>query len=194
MDESRQPTQDCPESRQDNRRSFFAILAGAAALLTPLAAGIASFLSPLSRKGSSSLVRVALLCQVPDDGLPHLFPVIADREDAWNRYPRQRIGAVYLVRQPGEIEPVAFTAKCPHAGCFIGYTSGDDHFQCPCHTSAFNFDGTRRNGDQEVSPRGMDQLKVELSEITSNEGEEATEVYVEFIDYQTGHKKKIPTT
>ncbi|MCG8449387.1 MAG: hypothetical protein MI725_07400, partial [Pirellulales bacterium] len=83
------------------RRSFLAILAGAFTLLTPLAAGVASFLSPLLRKSKNPQVRVALLSQVPDDGLPRYFPVIAERQDAWNRYPQQRVGAVYLVRSAG---------------------------------------------------------------------------------------------
>jgi len=180
-----------------NRRSFIAAVAtvvtGAVALLTPLAAGLAVFLSPLFRRAKNSLVRVALLEQVLDDGAPRNFPVVADREDAWNRYPSQRIGAVYLVRQPGEQKPVAFSAKCPHAGCFIGYTPGETRFQCPCHTSAFNLDGTRLHGDQEVAPRGMDTLPVELREIELADGQRTTEVWVEFIDFQTGKKEKIAT-
>ncbi len=181
-----------------NRRSFFAALAaittGAVVVLTPLAVGVVTFLSPLLRKRQSSTVRVALLAQVPDDGLPRYFPVVADREDAWNRYPQQRVGGVYLVRQADEAAPTAFTAKCPHAGCFIGYAAGADHFQCPCHTSAFKLDGSRVRGDDEVSPRDMDQLPVELRELQLASGETATEVWVEFIDFQTGHKQPIHTT
>jgi menaquinol-cytochrome c reductase iron-sulfur subunit len=212
------------------RRSFATVVAalatGAIATLTPLAAGLASFFSPLRRKAAPSTVRVALLDQVPDDGVPRAFPVLADREDAWNRYPAQRIGAVYLVRQPGEKAPVAFTAKCPHAGCFIGYTAGEDTFKCPCHTSAFKLDGTRVRGDAEVSPRDMDQLTVELRTSTGEDAADAAsaeepggpqrrrrrrqrgapdaaanaatdvevvEVWVEFVDFQTGHKERVAT-
>ena len=176
-----------------NRRSFLAVVTGALAMLVPLGAGIASFLTPLFRKSKSPQVRIALLSQVPDDGLPRYFPVVADREDAWNRYPQQRIGAVYLVREVGEKIPTAFTAKCPHAGCFIGYSFGDAHFNCPCHTSAFNLDGTRVRGDEEVSPRDMDKLPVELKDLELKDGQTATEVFVEFIDFQTGHKEQHPT-
>jgi len=182
----------------ENRRSFFAVLAalitGAIATVTPLAAGLITFLSPLLRKSKSPQVRIALLDQVPDDGMPRYFSVIADREDAWNRYPQQRVGAVFLLRQPDAVEPIAFTAKCPHAGCQIGYSSGDDHFKCPCHTSAFNLDGTRSRGDEEVSPRDMDRLPVELREIELAEGGTITEVWVEYIDFQTGHKEQQRTT
>ena len=184
--------------RSNSRRSFFAAatatVAGGVAVLTPLAVGVASFLSPLFRRARSPEVRVALLDQVADDGVPRYFPVIADREDAWNRYPAQRVGAVYLVRQPGQDVPVAFTAKCPHAGCFIGYTPGDDAFKCPCHTSSFKLDGTRLRGDDEVAPRGMDELPVEIRQVNTADGQQLAEVWVTFIDFQTGHKERIEST
>ena len=181
-----------------SRRSFFAsvaaIVTGAIAVLTPLGVGIASFLTPLFRKSKSPQVRVALLDQVPDDGRPRYFPVVAAREDAWTRYPGQRVGAVYLVRKPGDAKPTAFTAKCPHAGCFIGYTPGEDLFKCPCHTSSFKLDGTRARGDAEVAPRDMDTLPVDVKQVKTADGAELAEVWIEFIDYQTGHKEKIATS
>jgi menaquinol-cytochrome c reductase iron-sulfur subunit len=182
----------------NNRRTFFAavaaVVAGTLALLTPLVAGVVTFLSPLFKKSGSSKVRIALLDQVPDDGLPRAFPVVADRVDAWTKYPAQRIGSVYLVRKQGEEKPTAFTAKCPHAGCFIGYAPGDDLVRCPCHTSAFKLDGTRARGDAEVAPRDMDRLPVELVDIATADGSKTSEVWVDFIDFQTGHKEAIPTT
>lgn len=192
------PQQPPPPKNPESRRSFFAVFAaivtGAIASLTPLAVGLMTFLSPLFRKSKSPRVRIALLDQVPDDGMPRYFPVIADREDAWNRYPQQRVGAVYLSRQAGAADPIAFTAKCPHAGCQIGYTSGADLFKCPCHTSEFNLDGSRLRGDKEVAPRDMDKLPVELREIKLADGGTVTEVWVEYIDFQTGHKEQQRTT
>jgi len=186
-----------PDPPPENRRTFFAaaaaVVTGSIALVVPLGAGIASFLTPLFRKSKSSDVRVALLDQVPDDGMPRYFPVIADRVDAWTRYPAQRIGAVYLIRKRGEVQPLAFTAKCPHAGCFIGYTAGTNVFNCPCHTSSFNLDGTRVRGDAEVAPRDMDSLPVEIRQVMTADGGELAEVWVEFIDYQTGHSERIPS-
>ena len=190
------PDQSAPGGPTENRRSFVAVaaalVAGALAVLTPLAAGVASFLSPMFRKTSSSRVRLALLEQAPDDGVPRAFPVLLDRVDAWTGHPAQRIGSVYLVRNPGDERPIALTAKCPHAGCFIGYTPGDAAFRCPCHTSAFNLDGTRVRGDAEVSPRDMDRLDVELRAVAAGDGVEVTEVWVEFVDFQTGRKDRVP--
>jgi Rieske Fe-S protein len=179
-----------------NRRSFVtaaaAFVAGGLAIVAPVGAGLATFFSPLFRRSKPSQVRVALLDQVPDDGVPRFFPVLADRVDAWNRQPAQRIGAVYLVREKGADAPVAFTAKCPHAGCFIGYTPGEDAFKCPCHTSSFKLDGTRVSGDREVSPRDMDKLAIEVREAKAGD-ETLSEVWVEFVDFETGRKEQIRT-
>jgi len=175
----------------ENRRSFFAILAGGLAMLGPVGAGVWSFLSPLFRQAKSPQVRVALLGQVPDDGKPHFFPVVTDRRDAWTHYAEQKVGAVYLVRQPGDEKPIAFTAKCPHAGCSIGYSAAEEKFKCPCHTSSFKIDGCRVNGDKEVSPRDMDTLDVEMRALEVAEGGSVTEVLVTFVDYKTGHSEKI---
>ncbi len=177
-----------------DRRSFVAVVAGGLAMLGPIGAGVWSFLSPLFRKSSPPEVRVALLDQVPADGRPYFFPVVSDRKDAWTQYSQQKVGAVYLIRQPGEEIPTAFTAKCPHAGCSIGYSADEEKFKCPCHTSAFALDGKRVNGDEEVSPRDMDTLEVKLNPIEVAEGESVTEVLVTFVDYQTGHKEKHPTS
>lgn len=184
------------DSNSENRRSFFtailAVATGAVAMVTPVVVGVVSYFSPLFRRHQSPEVRIALLSQVPADGVPRFFPVSHDREDAWNRYPEQKVGAVYLVRNEGEEKPTAFTAKCPHAGCFVGYTVGDSEFRCPCHTSSFNLDGSRVRGDDEVAPRDMDRLPVTLKEIGEDDSR-VTEVWVEFIDFQTGHAEQVPT-
>lgn len=189
--------EDTDKRAAGDRRRFFAVattvFAGALALLTPLAAGLVTFFSPLLRRHKTPLVRIALLSQVPDDGLPRFFPVSIDRLDAWNRYPQQRVGGVYLIRKSDSAQPVALSAKCPHAGCFVGYSMGDHEFKCPCHTSEFKLDGSRVHGDAEVAPRDMDHLPVELREIKGDKGTTATEVWVEFIDFQTGHRTQIRT-
>ena len=175
------------------RRSFLATVIGLVVGWVPLVSGLVVFLSPLRRKGGSAeFVPIATLDAIPDDSLPHRFPVIKEREDAWNRYPPAPVGAVYLVRQPGSGVPIAFTATCPHAGCFIGYRAGDEKFQCPCHTSAFQFDGLRIGGDQSVAPRDMDRLEVEVRKTTSTDGTSLDEVFVKFQRFQTGRHKKIP--
>ncbi len=193
MAESKTATHEQADPSGERRRSFLAMLAGGVAMLAPVGAGIWAFLSPLFRKAESPQVRVALLEQVPADGKPYFFSVVADRQDAWTQYDQQKVGAVYLTRQPGKKTPTAFTAKCPHAGCSIGYSAEEQKFKCPCHTSAFLLDGSRENGDEEVAPRDMDTLDVELRERKTDSGESVTEVFVTYVDYQTGHSEKKPS-
>ena len=86
-----------------NRRGFLAkavaIVCGAAALAIPAAAGVAAFLNPLRQKSQGGqFMRLASLDAMPEDGTPLKVPVIADRTDAWSRFPAEPIGAVFLCR------------------------------------------------------------------------------------------------
>jgi menaquinol-cytochrome c reductase iron-sulfur subunit len=160
--------------------------------LVPLAAGLATFLDPLLRRkqngggeGERQFRRVASFDALPADGTPVQAPVVADLTDAWNREPNQPIGAVYL-RRDGE-KVVCFNAICPHAGCFVAYAAEREVFQCPCHTSSFELDGTKI--EPSPSPRNMDELTVQESKL--QEGE----VWVQFVNYYPGreHREEKPT-
>ena len=162
---------------------FWAIVTGAIVSLFPVASGLAVLLDPLRKsKGSEgpALVRVAQLESVPDDGVPRQFPVIKDRKDAWTFSPNERVGAVFLVRQPGSAEVNAFNVVCPHAGCFVGYDASNSVFQCPCHTSMFELDGSIIKPSP--SPRDMDKLETEMQEGW---------VAVRFVNYIPGKHDKI---
>lgn len=144
---------------------FWAVVTGGIVGLFPILSGLAVFLDPLRKSkaaGGAELVRVTQLESVPDDGVPRQFPVIKDRKDAWTYSPNERVGAVFLVRQPGSEEVSAFNVVCPHAGCFVGFDAANSQFQCPCHTSAFELDGARIKPSP--SPRDMDKLEVKTEE------------------------------
>jgi menaquinol-cytochrome c reductase iron-sulfur subunit len=150
----------------EERRGFFvraaALVIGGIVTLFPFAAGLAVFLDPLRRPSAKAKpIKVADLDVVPDDGRPYSFPVIADLEDAWNRYPEQPIGTVYLIRQPGQTKVVAFNAMCPHARGQIGFVPEEGEFRCPIHGSTFKLDGTRTSEDS-YSPRDMDSLPCDV--------------------------------
>lgn len=130
-----------------------------AALAVP---GVAYLLDPLRRKArAGKLQELTRLSQLPI-GQPTAFPIIDERQDAWVKYPREPIGSVWLIRQADDAKErvVAFTAECPHLGCPVGLSADGKSFFCPCHTSAFKFDGSPSNT---IPPRGMDRLDVELS-------------------------------
>ena len=78
------------------------------------------------------------------------------------KYPSEPVGSVWLIRQPAGAKPevIAFTAECPHLGCAINLAADGKSFLCPCHTSAFDFEGKPQN---QVPPRPMDRLDVELT-------------------------------
>src|ERR1051325_8371271 len=117
----------------DERRNFFkkvlAVIVGAAVVVVPAAAGLTVLFDPLRRKGGKAeFLPVTNLDALPDDDLPHSFQVVADRRDAWNLYPAQRIGAVYLRRNKDRV--TAFNVVCPHLGCFVA-TAADGPFKYP---------------------------------------------------------------
>jgi menaquinol-cytochrome c reductase iron-sulfur subunit len=171
-----------------HRRSFLgkivALLAGSLALITPAAVGIVAFLNPLRQKSSAGgFIRLATLEAVPEDGTPQKFAVIADRSDAWNFFPNEPVGAVYL-RRAGKDKVEALQVVCPHAGCSIMVEATGDgkKFFCPCHSANFDLAGKRLDATS-PSPRDMDSLEIEIRE--------NNEVWVKFQNFSTGIANKI---
>jgi menaquinol-cytochrome c reductase iron-sulfur subunit len=162
--------------------------------LFPLVPGGAVLLDPWLRRrkkkdgdaAEDQFVRITSLESVPATGAQQ-FPVIADRTDAWNRFPKERVGAVYLRRVGNNVE--CFNAVCPHLGCIYSYVAGRNEFYCPCHNSAFHIDGSKIESPGRVnpSPRPLDELEVDQKRLA-----ETGEVWVKFEDYYTGTEEKIP--
>lgn len=157
---------------------------GLAALagLVPAGAGLAVFLDPLRRRaGRSGFVKVTSLSSVPPDGVPRRFAVVADQVNAWTRRSGVRVGAVFL-RRTEEQDLRAFNVICPHAGCVVEYAAARGGFLCPCHDSTFALNGAV-NDRRSPSPRGLDQLEVEIR----NE----TEVWVRYQNFRIGIREKV---
>ena len=174
------------------RRGFLikalAILLGIAGLGVPIAAAVCAFLNPLRQKTKTGdFRRLATLDALPEDGTPRKFPVIADRTDAWNRFPNEPIGAVFL-RRTGAKSVEAIQTVCPHAGCSVQFTSGGDEadadgkYFCPCHAASFDLAGKRLD-ETSPSPRDLDTLEVEVRD--------GIDVWVKFKEFQTGTAKKV---
>jgi menaquinol-cytochrome c reductase iron-sulfur subunit len=190
-------------SENGGRRGFLekvtAIVVGVVISLTPVVVGLVTLLDPLrSRKrgaaaegasnsgapppdaGPGRWIKVAKLAEVPIDGTPFAFPVIADTWDAWNYYPPHPVGSVFL-RLPKQGEkPIAWTTICPHLGCFVEFVSSQKCFSCPCHNSKFNLEGERIEGPP---PRAMDTLEVEVRQ--------GDEVWVRYEKFRTGESHKV---
>ena len=89
------------------RRGFFVrfctLIVSAGLLLAPLAAAVAYLLDPILRKSQAGeqtgFVKLPLAPNlVPEDGTPVLVTIKADKLDAWNFYPNQEIGTVWVRR------------------------------------------------------------------------------------------------
>src|SRR5689334_20291058 len=100
-----------------NRRTFFSygtVILGSLVAFVLAIPGVAYVVSPLrGRSRQRDYDRLARLSQLTV-GVPRAFPIIAERRDAWVKYPREPVGLVWLVRQPEGTNPpvLALTAEC----------------------------------------------------------------------------------
>lgn len=160
---------------------FLGLLAG----LIPGGVGLAFFLDPIVRKEGEGdgdgveFVPVTNFASLPVDGTPMLFTIYKDRIDKWNKFPNERVGSVWL-RRIGE-QVLAFNSVCPHLGCSVDYRAANGDFYCPCHASAFDLDGEKKNV---IPPRGMDTLDAKITD----DGE----VLVAFQNFLGGLHEKEP--
>lgn len=170
-------------------KKLLAIVTGGIVGLVPAITGLAVFLDPLrnrkARAGKTQdeegFIRVATVDGLLIGGAPRKFSVIDDRSDAWNLFPQESIGLVFLVRT-GEKDVQAINAACPHAGCFVDFDANHKLYQCPCHASSFKVDGEIANANSPAA-RGLDTLDVKIKN--------GTEVWVKFQNFRAGTAEKI---
>ena len=108
--------------------------------------------------------------------------MVANRSDAWNKYPHVPVGAVYL-RRTGDKTIQALNVVCPHAGCFVDYVEDRKSFLCPCHSSSFALNGTIAD-PKSPSARPLDSLEVEIRN--------GAEIWVKFQNFRAGQAEKTP--
>jgi len=170
----------------DEDRRDFMVKAGSIALgglmvAVPVGAGVTTFISPLMKESAKGLViRLAAVKDLPDDGTPKRYDVVAEKKDAWMKYSKKPIGGVYL-RKLEDKSVVAFNTSCPHAGCSVGFQPDQGEtggYYCPCHKSQFNLDGSQ--GTPCVSARGLDALEIDQEKLAEGE------IWVTFVNYRAG--------
>lgn len=177
-----------PAPRRNFLAQFAAAVIGGAAGLVPVAVGLATFLNPLRKSVKAKLkpegsdgegyYKVATLDSL--SATPQAFKIIADRKDAWNTFPKDAIGSVFL-SLVGPHEVRAFNVTCPHAGCAVDWRATKKAYHCPCHNSSFEADGAR--DPKSPSARDLDSLEVKIYEGA---------VWVKYQDFKTGEKEKHP--
>ncbi|MFT4550754.1 MAG: menaquinol-cytochrome c reductase iron-sulfur subunit [Pseudoalteromonas tetraodonis] len=173
---------DASASGDPDRRDFMikagSVVFGGLVVVAPVGAGLLTFISPLMKESAGTLrVQLATVNDLPEDGTPKRFDVVAEKDDAWMRYESKPIGGVFLSRKPdGSV--VAFNSSCPHAGCSVKFVPADGHYYCPCHKSEFEQDGSR--GERCVSARALDTLEVDQAKLAEGE------VWVTFQNFRAG--------
>jgi Rieske Fe-S protein len=181
--------QSARNSNDTDRRGFLkrvlTVFLGVFAALVPVGVVLRVLSDPLRQKtGTTAPVLITSLDALPADGVPRKFSVIASKQDAWNRFSKVPIGAVYLRRSAQDKNKVdALNVVCPHAGCFVDFSTTENQFLCPCHKSSFRVDGAIANAGS-PSPRGLDALNVEVRKDGS--------VWVEFKNFEAGRVEKVP--
>ena len=171
-----------------NRRDFYRLGAIALGNLFALAVavpGVKYLLDPLGKSSGSGEFRPLTRLGQLKVGEPQAFSIIAERRDAWVKYPKEPVGSVWLVRQPAgaKVPVLALSAECPHLSCPVPLAPDRKSFLCPCHQANFALDGAKLN---EVAARGMDSLPVELS------ADADPEVLVKFERFQPQSSEKKP--
>ena len=158
---------DATLSRRIFFKKFAALVTGGLAVAVPLAAGLATFLNPLRKRGKTAdaqFIKVTTLDALKDDGLPHRFAVVADKANVWTIEKNVPVGSVYLKRKGDQV--IAWNTICPHLGCQVDALANGS-FKCPCHNSGFTADGRVTPGS--VAPRGMDELEVDQEALKEGE-------------------------
>lgn len=178
-----------PQPRRNFFKEALAVTIGTLVGVVPAAVGLVSFLNPLRKsvqakqrpEGSDAegYFRVTRLDSLGET--PQAFKIIADRKDAWNVFPKEAIGAVYLSRL-GTSDVRAFNVSCPHAGCAVDWRPAEHAYHCPCHNSAFQADGER--SPDSPSARNLDSLAVKV--------DAGGNVWVKFQNFKAGDKEKKP--
>ena len=159
---------------------------GTVALAVPAIAALAAFLNPWRvRTETGTWVRVASKAAVPLGGPPQRCPVLADRTDAWNRFPDEPIGAIFLC-QVSDDNFLALQTICPHNGGCVTYDPQKKIYYCPSHGALFDLEGRRLDPRKSISPRDLDKLDVEIRD--------GMEIWVKFEKFQDGTSQKIVKT
>ena len=173
---------DCPAADPAGikRRGILAGILGGLVGAIPAVIASIFFLDPLIKKWfpkqpgeaavSSGVVKDAegrirldvTLEALPQDGTPQSYTVFDDIVNVWNKFPNQPVGTIWLRRMQGATPPVlAFSSICPHLGCAVEHRKGENDFFCPCHTSSFELNGSKKN---DIPPRAMDKLEVTITD------------------------------
>ncbi len=134
-----------------NRREFLNYAWGASMALFMAEMGVVTFLfaMPRFKEGEFGGTFTLDVAKVPPVGSPP-----ADNPDGkfWLSHSDQGVKALYKV--------------CTHLGCLYKWVDSNTRFECPCHGSKFQADGTYIEGP---APRNLDTFVLTVEDSSGNE-------------------------
>lgn len=141
-------------------------------------------LHPVGRKIVSTPdapIDIAAASDIVAGAPPVRLPIVASGvRDAWNTVNDVAVGSCWVSKDKGGTI-TAFSSVCPHLGCSVSFAETTDDFRCPCHNSAFDKLGKKK--DDGPAKRGLDPL-----EVTVEDGR----VKVTFIRYRNDISEREP--
>ncbi len=151
---AKQPEKEPPAEQPTpkvNRREFLNYAWGAAMALFMAEMGVITYLFayPRFREGEFGGTFTLDAAIVPPVGAP---PVDRAEGKFWLSHTEGGVKALYKV--------------CTHLGCLYKWVETNDRFECPCHGSKFNADGTYIEGP---APRSLDQFVMAAVDADGNE-------------------------
>ena len=114
------------QPEETERREFIAkavsIVAGGAIVSIPVGTGLATLVAPLFKEGQGGVrIRLASVEDLPLGGPPKLYQVVAERTDAWTKYPEKPLGSVSCEgSKGGRSRPSTPAAPMPDAAWDTG--------------------------------------------------------------------------
>ena len=131
--------------------------------------------------------------------VPREVVIHETRYDAWTLHPNDVVGRIWIVRRPGnnaqgKPNVEVFTTTCPHLGCSVNFTGAD--FLCPCHGAHYTLSGQairQENGRpiNNVAPRDMDSLPMELEPVAGAPGDYVIKVKYERFKSNSPQKERV---
>lgn len=151
---AKQPEKEAPAEQSPqkvNRREFFNYAWGASILLFMAEMGVVTYLFALPRfkEGEFGGAFTLNAAAVPPVGAP---PADNPEGKFWLTQTEDGVKALYKV--------------CTHLGCLYKWEETNDRFECPCHASKFEADGTYIEGP---APRSLDQFAMTALDASGNE-------------------------
>ncbi len=144
---------------ETSRRSYIGWLFGlcGAAVSAVLAAPLIRFtLFPLTTKTTETKWSDAGSVGDIQSDKPATRTVMVEQLDGWRKTVSEKL--IYITKDStGKLS--VLSAVCPHLGCSVQWQDGKKAFVCPCHSAAYQPDGSRISGP---APRSMDTLESKI--------------------------------